>query len=126
MVDRILADLVPPSASNQPSFEGLVRKWSRVAERTLSTYDMTLDDYLNDVAARDVLEDLISRLPKESGQRLVEALQRTDAQFRSGTVEVTYLSGQHWWGRRLPSSMGDEISEQARELAETVRRREDR
>src|SRR6266853_5852883 len=118
IVSTILTGYSSGSSKSRLTLEHLLAQWTRIAERMQSLYDMSLNDFLNDVSTRDVLQELIERLSHTSRTRLAAMLEPIDATFKSGTVEVAYLKGDHWWNHRLPARMGDEMSQQAKQLAD--------
>jgi hypothetical protein len=104
--------------------EGLLESWERIVEQVEVGYPFTLDDYLNDLDTRDLLEGAIDRTPDADAARA--RLTAADARLRSSLVpadECLWGAGvaddegwsrnTHWWYFSRPRNPGPDL---AREL----------
>ena len=95
------------------SLEEMVAKWRQVAKQA-ATYSLTLDDWLNDLDLRDLID---RRMSTQSGPdaRVRADLESADRAFRESTAEArdslwgTSAGAQHdrgrqWWYFRYPKS----------------------
>ncbi|MFF2496089.1 hypothetical protein [Agromyces sp. NPDC058064] len=88
-----------------------LRTWFAVAEKRWADSD-TVDDYTNDVCARDALELALGRSHGALHDRLAALIARADQEFLASTKPDTdrLLEGflridaeDGWWWRRIPS-----------------------
>ena len=119
---------LPPDA-RQRGFHGLVLAWERIA-RAAARYDLTLDDWRNDLDLRDIIAGAVTVASEQDLLGTRDALARADALFRAGTEETQrplWSSAEHrsdpaavhstetgptpsrWWYRRRPLHPGDTI-----------------
>lgn len=103
-------------------FVGLVENWERVVASVSAGYNLGLDDFLNDLDARQLLEEALSvALPDEIQQQLAR-IQATDAQMKSLLLpadeclwgdEVAEEEGwtreQNWWYFGIPRNAGQAL-----------------
>jgi hypothetical protein len=98
--------------------EEMIASWERIASGA-STYNLTLDDWLNDLDLRDVIARRLAESQSVDG-RLRERLESADRAFREATAEARqslwgptagaeHRSSTHWWYFRYPSSPGEEM-----------------
>lgn len=100
---------------------GIIAQWEAIAQ-TAARYDLTLDDWLNDVDLRDIIAGAMSVAPDKQQQEMRDALDRADELFRDGTIETrrslwgdaTAASDRHepkrqWWYFRRPANPGDNM-----------------
>ena len=73
--------------------EGLVLRWEETAAAVSAGYALTLDDYLNDLDGRQILEDVMRSMPPADGG-LARRIGRADALMRAATVPA----GRCVWG----------------------------
>lgn len=94
--------------------------WFDVARQRWADSD-TVDDYTNDLCARDALELALARTTGALHEHLAELVGRADQEFRASTEpDSARLLGEYfrvdsrsgWWWRRIPVAGG--ISEQLR------------
>jgi hypothetical protein len=99
------------------SLEESVARWEAIA-KTAATYNLTLDDWLNDLDLRDVIER--QRRHGEITDALQSRLEAADHEFRENTRETTrslwgdnagadHRPTREWWYFRYPSSPGKEM-----------------
>lgn len=99
-----------------PSLEEMVTRWEQVA-RSARTYNLTLDDWLNDLDLRDMI-DRRSSDGTTASATLRARLEAADRSFRDNTSEskrsmwgptagADHHAARHWWYFRYPSSPGN-------------------
>ena len=81
---------------------GLVRRWEQVVEETAKGYALTLDDYLNDLDGRQILEDILEALPNSANDKIRERIRRADRKMR-GLVDP---AGKCLWGSEVAETEG--------------------
>lgn len=106
--------------------EGLVADWEGTAERVERGYALGLDDYLNDLDARQIIEVVLSAMPEPDGP-LLTRLRAADERMRRATVPAgrcvwgdppsrdPTAERRNWWYFLVPRNPGPEL---ARELAD--------
>jgi len=97
------------------SLEDLVARWERIAKHA-ATYNLTLDDWLNDLDLRDMIGRQMDE-PAAADGALRVRLETADRAFRDATLESKrsmwgptaggeHHAARHWWYFRYPSSPG--------------------
>jgi hypothetical protein len=97
------------------SLRQMVERWEQVAKHA-ATYNLTLDDWLNDLDLRDLID---RRMSSRSGAdpKLKDRVDAADHTFRKATAEskgslwgavagAAHRSATQWWYFRYPSSPG--------------------
>ena len=101
------------------SLEELVERWEQIAKHA-ATYNLTLDDWLNDLDLRDIIGRRIAEMERAVGSALQSRLAAADRAFREATRESQHSlwgsnSGVHhdrtrqWWYFRYPVSPGADL-----------------
>ena len=92
--------------------ENLVRTWEQVAHG-LDTYDATIDDYTNDITARDALAEILGWAEPPFRQEVECRIASADRRIRAATVDDAGAAvGRYfrietkdgWWWRCRPTS----------------------
>ena len=103
--------------------EGLVDTWGRVVGEVARGYPLTLDDYLNDLDARDLLDRAIALASDVQRDGLAERLAAIDQRFRALTKPSACLWGEEvaadeawtaereWWYFAKPKHPGPDLAE---------------
>jgi hypothetical protein len=110
VLDSIGASLQSRGWAKFITVERLIRDWQRVARRA-GDYQDTVDDYTNDLTARDGLAIVLSECPSPLRERLRPLIDDADNCFRDGTIDdqegrlsrffrIDHDSG--WWWKRRP------------------------
>jgi hypothetical protein len=73
-----------------------------VVESVKKGYLLTLDDYLNDLDGRQLLEEVLKIAPKEKKEKYKDRIQRIDAKFRT----LVKPAGKCLWGAEVAESEG--------------------
>lgn len=111
-------------AARRPvSLEGLIGQWRRLIDRAEVGYRLSLDDYLNDVEAREMLDKALQASHGELAAELAAALMPLDERFVAATEVSDALGRVSPWSARVPRKMGHEMRAQLQDL-ERARRRE--
>jgi hypothetical protein len=102
-------------ASGWASFvtvDRLVEDWCQFADEA-GQYQLTVDDYTNDLTARDGIELALHECPPVLRGRLQAVIDAADERFRAGTVDDAEGSvaryfrvddGSGWWWKRRPKA----------------------
>lgn len=101
------------------SLEEMIRRWEEVASRA-ATYNLTLDDWLNDLDLRDIISRQLAEVPGAQADILRSRLDAADRRFREATIETTrslwgpaagaeHLAVRDWWYFRYPSAPGSSM-----------------
>ena len=81
---------------------GLVRGWEQVVEEVGKGYALTLDDYLNDLDGRQILEEALKIAPRAEGSNIRERVLRADRKMRS----LVEPAGKCLWGSEVAETEG--------------------
>ncbi|HYM16996.1 MAG TPA: hypothetical protein VEU06_00410 [Micropepsaceae bacterium] len=90
----------------------LMRGWQKLA-RSVDRYTLTVDDYTNDLTARDGLEIILAHCPEPLCAKLRLAIETADKEFLARTQEdLDHALERYfridesfgWWWRRRPTS----------------------
>ncbi len=71
----------------------LIAQWDGIA-RAAARYNLTLDDWLNDVDLRDIIAGALEVAPEREQRDVRDALERADDLFKTATAETK----QSMWG----------------------------
>jgi hypothetical protein len=95
-----------------------VDQWRTLVASVAVGYTMTIDDYTNDLAVREWLDQVRPMLTERVRRSLDERLSPLDEQFRGATQETARHmpgAGSHWW-YRLPIVLVGELREDAERM----------
>ncbi len=81
---------------------GLVESWEKVVKSVERGYSLTLDDYLNDLDARQLLEEALEVAPLAEQQTFEERIRQADDQMRGLTTRSSICL----WGDELAEEEG--------------------
>jgi hypothetical protein len=81
---------------------GLVKGWEETVEETAKGYALTLDDYLNDLDGRQILEEILEALPTAADEKNRERIRRADRKMRG----LTEPAGKCLWGSEVAETEG--------------------
>jgi hypothetical protein len=101
--------------------EGLMAAWEQTAAAIEAGYSLTLDDYLNDLDARQILEIVLRAIPHPDGP-LLDRLRAADARVRAATVparqciwgdggERGWTARRNWWYFVVPRAPGPDLAD---------------
>ena len=97
----------------------MIDDWARLAA-SAERYDLTLDDWINDLDLRDIIAGALAVASPSEQRRVGATLERADDRFRAATVECARPLGgaaagesdqppdssDAWWYRRAPARPG--------------------
>jgi hypothetical protein len=81
---------------------GLVENWERVVQDVTRGYDLTFDDYLNDMDGRQLLENALGLAPEEIRSAYQDRVTAADAQAET----VLETSSRCIWGQIVADDEG--------------------
>ena len=81
---------------------GLVENWEQVVEEVRKGYALTLDDYLNDLDGRQMIEEALQIAPEAEREKMRERVGRADKKMR-GLIEP---AGKCLWGSEVAEAEG--------------------
>src|SRR5690242_6863167 len=84
-VDRYLADRGVADHVRARGLRGMIDDWAGIAAAA-ERYDLTLDDWINDLDLRDIIAGALSVASPGEQHRVREVLARADERFRAATV----------------------------------------
>lgn len=73
---------------------GLVENWERIVGVVVSGYPLGLDDYLNDMDGRQMLENALELVPVDARRAFVDRVRNADHRM----LEVLMPAGRCLWG----------------------------
>lgn len=101
-------------AGSTRTFDAAAAEWEGIAEEVGGGYRGDVDDYTNDLTARDRLEEVIRAVPAPLGRTLAARVAPADARFERATrpderdlLATFHRHGAGWWWRRLPLVVPD-------------------
>ncbi len=106
------AELHSQGAASHVTVRGLLQGWNRLADQA-ADYDDSVDEYVNELGARDILSSLLLMLPEPLRSGAEADIATADQRFRSSTVPdeqallARYFRIDHrngWWWRRIPAT----------------------
>ena len=68
--------------------ESLIDGFAQAIEQFKSGYPLGLDDYTNELTAREIIQEIIDEAPEEVFPRLQRQLDELDEEFRQATVKL--------------------------------------
>jgi hypothetical protein len=104
---------------------GLVENWERVVRDVSKGYNLTFDDYLNDMDGRQLLENAMGLAPEEIREAYRERVKAADTKAEAVLVpssrciwgqivadEEGWKADRNWWYFRLPRVPGPRLAEE--------------
>jgi hypothetical protein len=84
---------------------GLFNRWVVLVGAVERGYDDCLDEYMNDLASRDLLAKIIDSAPHEASEKIARWLVPWDDRFFASTRAVAkpLRASPHSWWNRLPN-----------------------
>jgi hypothetical protein len=105
--------------------EGLIEAWETVVTEISHGYDLTLDDYLNDMDGRQLIEEVIPFASTPGHKALIKKLGRLDKIVRtllvptekslwgeSVTKERNWTAETNWWYFTQPKHPGPDLRDE--------------
>jgi hypothetical protein len=104
---------------------GLVENWERVVAQVIDGYDLPLDDYLNDMDGRQLLENALDVAPEELKQAVISRVHDADMRVRLNLVpagrclwggivaaDEGWRPERNWWYFEKPRNPGPRLREE--------------
>ncbi len=101
---------------------GLVENWERVVAQVLEGYNLTLDDYLNDMDSRQLLANALELAPEEVRDAFLPRVHDADMKIRLNLVpagrclwggivaaDEGWSEDANWWYFEQPRNPGPEL-----------------
>ena len=98
---------------------GLVENWERTVDSVARGYRLGLDDYLNDMDGRQLLEEALAIAPAGAREEVLDRVRRADARMQSliepgekclwgdeVARENGWTKGKNWWYFTRPIQAG--------------------
>lgn len=108
---------------------GLVESWEEVVRCVEEGYGLGLDDYLNDLDGRQLLEEALAVAPAREKKASAQRLRRADAKMRSlvrpagkclwgdeTARQEGWTAKKNWWYFSMPLSAGEELLSEIDEI----------
>ncbi len=83
-----------PARVVRGGLKGLVENWERIVECVAKGYRLGLDDYLNDMDGRQLLEEALAVAPERERERWIDRLRAADTRMKKQVVPA----GRCLWG----------------------------
>jgi len=104
---------------------GLVVRWERIADEVARGYQLTLDDYVNDMDVRDIIAGALAVARPDDRQAVEAALAGADQKLLSATIPSPSLqnlenppNSARWWYVRRPRRAGPALTEDLAQLSD--------
>lgn len=110
----------------QAGLAGLIEKWESVVESVRRGYNLGLDDYLNDMDVRQLLDETLELGGSE--QAYVERVRRADEMMRrlvkpigrslwgqKNAKDHGWSAEENWWYFAVPIDAGPELADDLKE-----------
>jgi len=101
---------------------GLVENWERVVNQVVQGYNLTFDDYLNDMDGRQLLANALELAPEEIRNAFLPRVYDADRRIRLNLVsaggclwggivaeEERWSEETHWWYFERPRNPGPRL-----------------
>jgi hypothetical protein len=124
-VTRFLKGRGVPDDVVESGLEGLVRAWERTDSQVRAGYPLGLDDYLNDVDGRQLIEEAVSAAPDALTETLRRRIEAADVAIQQAIVPADeclwgdeladregWTAGDNWWYFGLPRNPGPQMLEE--------------
>jgi hypothetical protein len=115
---RVAEESIGAGLDVQVSFAQLLNFWSSLVEEVGTGYADTVDDYTNELTARDLLERVLQGVSVELAAKLSTLVKPFDDRFASMTTEDRdhrlgryFTVGSGWWWSRVPKVLTGSLRE---------------
>jgi hypothetical protein len=101
---------------------GLVGRWTHIVDEVSRGYQLTLDDYLNDMDVRDIIAGALTVANPDQHEEVARSLEEADRKLREATKASPSLLDNppnlaRWWYWRRPKKAGPALT---RDLANVL------
>lgn len=104
---------------------GLVENWERVVDQVVAGYSLGLDDYLNDMDGRQLLQNALDLAPDEVREAFLSRVRTADQRIRPALVpagrclwgsivaeDEQWLDEVNWWYFQKPRHPGPRLKQE--------------
>jgi len=104
---------------------GLIENWERVVGQVLEGYPLTLDDYLNDMDGRQLLQNALDLAPDDVRHGFLPRVQEADTRIRVNLMpagrclwgsivaeEEQWIDEVNWWYFEKPRNPGPKLKQE--------------
>jgi hypothetical protein len=101
---------------------GLVESWDEVVRSVEEGYRLGLDDYLNDMDGRQLIEEVLHTAPADEKKTFLKRIRQADAKMQwlvkpagrclwgdETAVQKGWTSKKNWWYFFLPIKAGEDL-----------------
>lgn len=111
-IAQFLADSGYSESIQEKGFAGIVESWEKTVRETEAGWKLTWEDFVNDVDARRIIDEVVKKFPSATPQNLL----MLDLRFRAATnlgpclwgddvaADEGWDSVQNWYYYRHPKS----------------------
>jgi hypothetical protein len=95
----------------------LVKTWQALVGEVEQGYSLTGYDYVNDLATRDMIDEVVAAAPPSLRDRLADVVDPLDGRFRAATretpepIQLATPERPRWWWYRVPNDLSGELAE---------------
>ena len=124
-VTRFLKGRGIPDDMAESGLEGLVSGWERTATQVRAGYPLGLDDYLNDVDGRQLIEETVAATPGAASDGLRNRIEAADVAMQEAIVPAEeclwgdelaeregWTAADNWWYFGLPRDPGPQMTQE--------------
>jgi hypothetical protein len=104
---------------------GLVENWERVVDQVVAGYSLGLDDYLNDMDGRQLLQNALDLAPDEVREAFLPRVRGADARIRPALMpagrclwgsivaeDEQWIEEVNWWYFEKPRNPGPRLKQE--------------
>ena len=104
---------------------GLIEGWEHTAHQVQRGYPLGLDDYLNDLDARQLIEDLVTEVPGTAPDFMLKRIEAADLSMQEAVQPVEeclwgealadregWTPEENWWYFSLPKNPGQQMTDE--------------
>jgi hypothetical protein len=95
----------------------LIRDWNLFVREVANGYGLGLDEYMNDLSTRDLLEELMAGIDAEPAGKILTAITHADDEYAAATAEVgapLQPARAHRWWYRVPRRADGDLQDDLR------------
>ena len=91
-----------PAHVTRGGLKGLVENWEHIVKQVTEGYSLGLDDYLNDMDGRQLLEEALGIAPDKEKKKYADRLRQADSKMK----KILAPAGQCLWGDEIAEAEG--------------------
>lgn len=114
-----------PETVVRRGLRGLVERWEQTVQEIRSGYRLGIDDYLNDMDGRQLIEEILQTAPAAGTPSLIRRVRDADAMLRpllqpareclwgaEAAAQHGWTADRQWWYFHQPKSPGTELADE--------------